>query len=356
MGTACSVDRTAEKEQTTTEVRPSLGPLVAGVAQGRQAREWQKRYVDEVNSGPNIAPEDGPFPISIEGLSAKALGSSDLGGLADPFCVVTLRNSKKTTVATKKTEVIKRKIDPTWRTNIRFPLSVTGSELADHSLKFEIFDWDKGSSPDLLGQYVLELSTLSSPTKSQKTTGDLTAGQNQKKTATGTVSFSISYEEGLQAEAEPTEEERKKAQAELDTLRPWFGLHLKPGNLQVTVTEENSPPRFANPPLQKGDQIITTNGVSTTNTQEFGKVASKLKAGQKVHVQFLRERRVGTLEDGKLPQMQSIMINTVIEVGGRNKEGIFQVPQLRRLRKRAGIPWETDREVMTRTLQELDAK
>lgn len=352
MGTACSIDRTAAKDQAFADVKPVLGPLLSGVAQGRQARLWKTRYEDEVNSGPNIPPEDAPFPIEIQGLKANNLNSSDLDGFADPYCVVSLRDPSKAVLATKKTETIKRTKNPTWRTNIRFPLSAVGANgsLVGYSLKFEIFDWDRGSTPDLLGQYVVDLDSLKSP-HNGLIEGDLVSGQGQKKSASGSVNFNLTYEEGMQAEPEPTEADREKARAELEKLNPWFGLHLKPTSLIVTVAD---PPIYASPRLMPDDQIIMTNGVKTSNTQEFGKVAGKLTAGQKVHVQFTRERRTGTSPDGT-PLMSKITLNTVIELGATiNKKDILPVSEVRALRKRAGLPWQTDREVITKSLAMLE--
>jgi len=98
----------------------------------------------------SIPPLESIYFLYISVKSAKDLEKADLSGSSDPFCKVIANKQSWTT------KTIKKNLNPEWNQNTQFVFFEAVKEI-----KFEVFDWDKGSKHDLIGTYTLKLDTTS---------------------------------------------------------------------------------------------------------------------------------------------------------------------------------------------------
>lgn len=108
--------------------------------------EFKQLYHRIATQHPSLLPR--PPLLSISCLGAKGLQPADANGKSDPFCVVYVSGKPHTK---SQTRVIEKTLDPWW-----------GEEFDDKygyepgcSIVFEVYDYDRGSKPDLLGRAVL---------------------------------------------------------------------------------------------------------------------------------------------------------------------------------------------------------
>ncbi|XP_076036162.1 synaptotagmin-6-like isoform X3 [Oratosquilla oratoria] len=96
------------------------------------------------------------YDADIEGLvvcvvQATELPVKDVSGSSDPYVKVYLLPDRKKRFSTK---VHRRNLNPVF--NETFVFSVPWSDLKDHTLQFSVYDFDRFSRNDLIGQVVLE--------------------------------------------------------------------------------------------------------------------------------------------------------------------------------------------------------
>jgi len=108
--------------------------------------EFKQLYHRLATQHPSLLPRESLLSISVMG--AKGLQPADANGKSDPFCVVYISGKPHTK---SQTRVIEKTLDPTW--NEEFD-DKYGYE-PGCSLVFEVYDYDRGSKPDLLGRAVL---------------------------------------------------------------------------------------------------------------------------------------------------------------------------------------------------------
>lgn len=90
--------------------------------------------------------------VEVTIMSGRDFPKMDLNGSADPFCTVSLGERKLHT-----TNVIRKNRSPVWMETCR----VLVPELEkNYALLFDVWDWDKASSNDYIGQAKLELSDI----------------------------------------------------------------------------------------------------------------------------------------------------------------------------------------------------
>lgn len=86
-------------------------------------------------------------------LSGKGLDKKDLLGKSDPYAIVSKKNDDDegwTEVFT--TEVVKKSLDPEWRPFTGHTVKLTGRN-PTRPLRFQVFDHDKHSKHDLIGEF-----------------------------------------------------------------------------------------------------------------------------------------------------------------------------------------------------------
>jgi len=80
--------------------------------------------------------------LHIEIVEARNLKSADLNGFSDPYVII---KGTKT-----KTNIVKKTLNPTWNFSTELPIS------SFEKLTFQIYDWDRFSTDDLIGEVSLD--------------------------------------------------------------------------------------------------------------------------------------------------------------------------------------------------------
>jgi copine 5/8/9 len=84
-------------------------------------------------------------------FSARHVDKKDFFGKSDPFLVILKRGKgAEEWVKVHQTEVIKNNLNPVWRPFEISAAKLNGGEM-ERRLRFEVYDWDKRSSPDFIG-------------------------------------------------------------------------------------------------------------------------------------------------------------------------------------------------------------
>merc|ERR1719410_1185589 len=103
--------------------------------------------------------QDAPLPkleniffLYITVKKAKDLVKADTFGKSDPFCKVIANKQSWTT------KTIEKNLNPEWNENTQFVFFE-----AVKQVKFEVYDWDKGSKHDLIGCYTLDTASFYTP-------------------------------------------------------------------------------------------------------------------------------------------------------------------------------------------------
>jgi len=100
----------------------------------------------------------GTLQLSATGLDAKdkIAGSTMLGsGVSDPFFKVLVADSRGKQKTLYKSETIKKTLEPAWA-----PFSELSQVEMDAQLTIQVYDWDRFSSNDLIGQVTLPAGAL----------------------------------------------------------------------------------------------------------------------------------------------------------------------------------------------------
>eukprot|EP00490_Sorites_sp_Unknown_P002678 CAMPEP_0114671568 /NCGR_PEP_ID=MMETSP0191-20121206/41370_1 /TAXON_ID=126664 /ORGANISM="Sorites sp." /LENGTH=119 /DNA_ID=CAMNT_0001931705 /DNA_START=28 /DNA_END=384 /DNA_ORIENTATION=- len=87
------------------------------------------------------------FLMNITISKANGLMKADVFGKSDPYCIVNALGQTYTTKTIMKT------LDPVWNESTQICTFEDPKEL-----KFEIFDWDKGTQDDPIGHAMLSLN------------------------------------------------------------------------------------------------------------------------------------------------------------------------------------------------------
>jgi hypothetical protein len=90
--------------------------------------------------------------VAIDVVEAKKLPAMDFNGKADPYCVFSLG-----TRTLHKTKIIYKTKNPSW--NESFKVTI-GTLETNYLLKIEVWDWDRGSKDDFIGNVEYEVSEL----------------------------------------------------------------------------------------------------------------------------------------------------------------------------------------------------
>ena len=143
-----------------------------------------------------------PGTLTIEMLGAKDLAAADRGGTSDPYATVTVKAGTQTHY--KKTEVVKKSLNPTWRSPAWQFSAVWSSEAQVVVL---IKDYDllaRHNEP--IGQVNFELGLLELPTdgtpveKSMKLGTVTEGGRKSRVTPTGEVRLKVGWRQGSEEE------------------------------------------------------------------------------------------------------------------------------------------------------------
>ena len=116
----------------------------------KQEEELKKRQDEEAL----MKKIEGELFVNI--YEAKGLPSADIGGLSDPFAIISLNKGEKKHI---KTKVIDDNHNPKWEHKDMFQISVSEKEFSDFKLLVKILDYDY-TSDDLLGSVVIDLDDI----------------------------------------------------------------------------------------------------------------------------------------------------------------------------------------------------
>jgi len=92
-------------------------------------------------------------------VRGRNLDKKDLFGKSDPFFVISKTQENGTILKVFESEVIKNTLDPVWR-NIRIKESILNNGDDERMILWEVFDWDKNSSPDFIGSFEASTSLI----------------------------------------------------------------------------------------------------------------------------------------------------------------------------------------------------
>jgi hypothetical protein len=94
--------------------------------------------------------------ITVTIVAGRNLPSADSNGLSDPYCIVSVSGRKNTK---RQTSVRKKTLSPEWRETFRLPIVDPQGD----TLKVQVWDKDRVTSDDYLGEVVLWIKTINSP-------------------------------------------------------------------------------------------------------------------------------------------------------------------------------------------------
>jgi len=135
------------------------------------------RIKEVVNTG-------GTIVMDISGIG---LDKKDTFGKSDPFIVVSRIETDGSLVQVYKSEVIKNTLDPKWKT-IEIDEVKFNSCNPDGMLLWEVFDWDKNSDNDIIGNFKASTRMILEKKKFELI-NDKKKEKNEKYTNSGVISF-----------------------------------------------------------------------------------------------------------------------------------------------------------------------
>ena len=101
----------------------------------------------------NLSPISNPYmTLYIKIISGRKIPVADATGLSDPFCVLEIvnRNDKRKTLIRKQT------LTPVWNQEFQFKILSYNND----SFKLSLYDYDKYSKNDLLGQWNIAIKEM----------------------------------------------------------------------------------------------------------------------------------------------------------------------------------------------------
>ena len=116
----------------------------------KQEEELKKKQAEDAL----IKKIEGELFVNI--YEAKGLPSADIGGLSDPFAIVSVNKGEKKHI---KTKVIDDNHNPKWEHKESLIISVSEKEFSDFKLLVKILDYDY-TGDALLGSVVIDLDEI----------------------------------------------------------------------------------------------------------------------------------------------------------------------------------------------------
>jgi len=145
----------------------------------------------ELKKGSSYTEVTEKFIINAKGIN---LAKMDLFGKSDPYyCIYRLIGQKK--VQIYKSEVIKKNLNPIWKTAVINLENMDGNYLVEGQRYWiEVYDYDKFGSDDLIGEVeIVNLFYNISP-QGQEFRGILTDKKGKHKNNRGEIVFNMKYE------------------------------------------------------------------------------------------------------------------------------------------------------------------
>ncbi|KAL0490842.1 protein kinase C beta type [Acrasis kona] len=97
------------------------------------------------------------FSLTVVVIEAKSIRAADENGFSDPFVELKIEPDSKTAKDTKKTQTIKKTLNPRW--DETFTFSINSLDF-DSFLEVTVKDWDRFSKNDKLGYLKIPLNKL----------------------------------------------------------------------------------------------------------------------------------------------------------------------------------------------------
>lgn len=142
-------------------IQTTLGQIVAAsgnqftaVLQDSPGRSTSHIFITAEEMGANKE-------VAYIQLAAENLDKMDFFGKSDPFFVISKGFSNGRFVVVKKSEVIKKTLNPTWA-EFSIPVRDLCNNNYDRQLKIEVFDWNSSGKDDFIGSFMTTLRSLSS--------------------------------------------------------------------------------------------------------------------------------------------------------------------------------------------------
>lgn len=149
------------KHEMLGYVKLSLADLVASPGQGKSLVLVDKKGRNLSTSKLIIRCEEltGSNDVLIMDIRGDKLDKKDFFGKSDPFIEMSRLREDGVWLKVHTTPVIANTLSPNWG-QLRIPMSVICNGDVYRPLKFEVFDWDKDGTHDLIGSLETSVSAL----------------------------------------------------------------------------------------------------------------------------------------------------------------------------------------------------
>ncbi|EGC36631.1 hypothetical protein DICPUDRAFT_77743 [Dictyostelium purpureum] len=312
--------------------------------------------------------------LSIKICGAKNLPKMDLNGYADPYCEIVFENQ-----VVYKTNIIKKTLNPTWN-DAHYNLLVHESK-SKYDLTIKLWDWDKTSKNDFIGQVTIPMEELLQTPIQDKWLNVSKVKKNGKikergevhiltkvisehevyDTFVSSISKHFSHTEdetlniadftGLITTLNPDfpeteiEELFKKTDADqnetisVSELKELFTNTLEGKKLIETLLQDNTDL------IWEAYQVSDSYSTIADNIfhKDMGGTLKSTDKGRKVKVIYVHNRETGKLEEEKIPHYIEVSLRIMYSTStGRTAIGNSQVKRLMRyLTNKTGRKYES---------------
>eukprot|EP01114_Cavostelium_apophysatum_P015326 TRINITY_DN4148_c0_g1_i1.p1 TRINITY_DN4148_c0_g1~~TRINITY_DN4148_c0_g1_i1.p1 ORF type:complete len:548 (+),score=139.82 TRINITY_DN4148_c0_g1_i1:161-1804(+) len=116
----------------------------------RQAQESElRKSYSEFPTNLNIPKKT---ELTVRVIGGRNLASKDLNGYSDPYCIVSVKDTKF------KTDIKKKTLNPTWLEEFTFEL--WGTDVSWSDFELTCMDWDRFGGHDFMGHIIIPLSDI----------------------------------------------------------------------------------------------------------------------------------------------------------------------------------------------------
>ncbi|XP_030843767.1 synaptotagmin-5 [Strongylocentrotus purpuratus] len=123
----------------------------------------------------------------IKVVEADHLPAMDIGGSSDPYVKISLEPDEERKI--KQSVVQRRTLNPVWNEIFKFP--TTYEELQEKTVRFSVFDFDKFSRHDAIGEVLVRINDVD-VSRELDVWSELRSPQSRKEEL-GDILFSVSY-------------------------------------------------------------------------------------------------------------------------------------------------------------------
>ncbi|TVY35969.1 Phosphatidylserine decarboxylase proenzyme [Lachnellula occidentalis] len=247
-----------------------------------------------IDPNPELARANG-LMLKVVAMRARNLAAKDRSGTSDPYCVLTVGDTKNATQAVPKT------LNPEWNTTVQFP--VTGV----NCLLFELVCWDKDRfGKDYLGEFDLAVEDIF--------TGDITELEPRwyplkSKRPGGKKSSNVSGEVQLQFTLYDSSNVASPPAQILEKFRALAGIDIS----DISNSAPSTPGLVGNAGGDDEDEYFDEDEEPSDETDDPTKPESAEKRRRKLRLRGLRKKKqAGAYEFGGGSEVVGIVF---LEIG-----------------------------------------